>query len=62
MAINIVTKKTEWKDGKGHFLMEGTVDFPKKRVTLSEPIDGRAENDILGALAERFEAIAKDYE
>jgi hypothetical protein len=30
-------------------------------VTLSEPIDGRSEQDILGALAERFEAIAKEY-
>ncbi len=59
--MDIEYKATTWKDGRGHTLMEGTVNFPKKRVTVSEPIDSRKETEIRDALRARLKQLAPDY-
>lgn len=59
--MNIEFTRTEWTNGKGFKLMEGLVEFPKCRVTLSEPIDSRTEDQVKDALRVRLEALAPEY-
>lgn len=55
-------KKTDWKDGKGHKLMEARVVFPRKVVTISEPMDGRSVEEIEKALTKRLESLFGEYQ